>query len=130
MDANTIINELLYKGLIPAGVHQKLTETDCPKQQNELLHACLLKTCTNEALMRACFMITSVQGNPKMSALGKDMQRRLESGVCVCLSLFLFVCVCVSCILLYSVTELLYTEFVQCCVQYVYDLRLTFDCIR
>ena len=84
MDANAVVNELLYKGLIPAGVHKKLTETDCPKQQNEFLHASLLRTCTNEALMSACDIITSVQGNPKMSALGEDMQRRLESGMCVC----------------------------------------------
>ena len=92
MDVNAVINELLYKGLIPAGDHKKLTETDCPKQQNELLHACLLRTCTNEALMRSCDIITSVQGNPKMSALGKDMQRRLESGVCVCVCVCMCVC--------------------------------------
>ena len=91
LDANAVVNELLYKGLIPAGVHKQLTETHCLKQQNELLHACLMRTCTNEALMRICNIITSVQGNPKMSALGEDMQRKLEAGVCVCVS----VCVCV-----------------------------------
>ena len=94
MDANAVINEFLYMGLIPAGVHQKLTETDCPKQQNELLHACLLRTYTNEALMRACDIISSVRGNPKMSTLGKDMQRRLDSGVCACVCACVRACVC------------------------------------
>ena len=95
MDANAVINELLYKDLIPAGVHKKLTETDCPKQQNEFLHASLLRTCTNKALMTACDIISSVQGNPKMSALGEDMQRRQESGVCVCVCAYACACVCV-----------------------------------
>ena len=88
MDANTVINEFLYKDIIPEGVQQKISKTDCPKQQNEILHACLVRTCTDEALMTACDIIIAVQGNPKMATLGKDMKRSLESGVCAC------ACVC------------------------------------
>ena len=80
-NANAVVHEFLNKGIIPVGVQRNISKTDSPKQQNEILHVYLLKTCTNEALMMACGIITSVQGNPKMSALGKDMQRRLESGM-------------------------------------------------
>ena len=88
IDANAVVYKFLNKGIIPEGVQRNISKTNCPIQQNEILHDCLLKTCTSEALMMACGIITSVQGNPKMSALGKEMQRRLESGVCTC------VCVC------------------------------------
>ena len=81
IDANVVVNKFLYKGIIPEGVQRNISRIDCPKQQNEILHECLLRTCSNEALMTACGIIASVQGNPRMSALGKDMQRRLGSGV-------------------------------------------------
>ena len=90
IDANAVVFKFLNEGIIPEGVQRNISATNCPIQQNEILHACLLKTCTNEALMTACAIITSVQGNPRMSAVGKDMQRRLESGVCVC------TCACAS----------------------------------
>ena len=95
MDATAVINEFLYQGIIPDVVRSELIGTASPRQQNVFLHATLLRTCTNEALMRACDIITSVQGNPKMSALGRDMQRRLESGVCVCVRACVRACVCV-----------------------------------
>ena len=102
IDANAVVNEFLNKGIIPKGVQRNISKTDCPKLQNEILHDCLLTTCTNEALMTACGIITSVQGNPRMSALGNDIQMRLQSGVCVCVCVcahlcawFVRVCVCV-----------------------------------
>ena len=95
MDTNTVINEFLYKDIIPGGVQQKISRTDCPKQQNEILHASLVRTCTDEALMTACGIIIAVKGNPKMATLGKDMQRSLESGVCVRVCVCACVCVCV-----------------------------------
>ena len=76
--------DMFHYKIIPDGVLESIAKADGRRQRNSILHDCLLRTCTNEALMRACGIITSVQGNPKMSALGKDMQRRLESGVCVC----------------------------------------------
>ena len=93
IDANAVVNKFLYKGIIPEGVQRNISRIDCPKQQNEILHECLLRTCTSEALMTACGIIASVQGNPKMSTLGKDIQRRLESGVCVCAHVCVRVCV-------------------------------------
>ena len=93
MDASAVINEFLYKGIIPEGVKQEISKTDCPRQQNEILHACLAKRCTNEALMTACGIIISVQGNSKMSTLGKEMQKSLESGVCACACVCLRLCV-------------------------------------
>ena len=88
MDANSVALDLFHFGIIPDGVQERIEKADSQRHRNSTLHKCLLRTCTNDAFMRACDIITSVQGNPKMSALGKDMQRRLESGVCVC------VCVC------------------------------------
>ena len=90
MDASIVALDLFHFGIIPDGVQERIEKAYSQKQRNSTLHKCLLRTCTNDAFMRACDIITSVQGNPKMSALGKDMQRRLESGVCVC------VCVCVG----------------------------------
>ena len=84
MDASSVVSDFVYHSIIPDGVRESITKADGQRQRNSELHECLLRTCTNDALMRACDIITSVQGNPKMSALGKDMQRRLESGVCVC----------------------------------------------
>ena len=40
------------------------------------------RTCTKEALMRACGIIIEVKGNPKMKSLGEDMKRRLETRKC------------------------------------------------
>ena len=89
MDASAVVSDLVYHGIISDGVRESIAKDDDPRQRNSTLHDCLLKTCTNEALKTACGIITSVQGNPRMSALGKDMQRKLESGVCAC------VCACV-----------------------------------
>ena len=36
----------------------------------------------------------AVEGNPKMAALGKDIKKRLEAGVCVCVCVCVRVCVC------------------------------------
>ena len=94
IDASTIVSAFVYNGIISDGVYERIAMADGPRQRNSTLHDYLLRTCTNEALMTACGIIASVKGNPRMSALGKDMQRRLESGVCmrhVCTR----VCVCV-----------------------------------
>ena len=95
MDASTVVSDFVYHGIIPDGVRESIAKADGPRQRNSTLHDCLLKTCTNEALKTACGIITSVQGNPRMSALGKDMQRKLESGVCTCVCVYACVCVCV-----------------------------------
>ena len=84
MDASSIGLDLFHHGIIPDGALESLANAHGQRQRNSTLHDFLLRTCTIEALMTACGIITSVQGNPRMSALGKDMQRRLESGVCAC----------------------------------------------
>ena len=92
MDTNDVFRELSHHGIISDGDQKRIAKEDSPRQQNTILHACLLRTCTDEALMRACDIIIAVQGNPKMATLGKDMQRSLKSGVCVCLCVCVHVC--------------------------------------
>ena len=89
MDTSIIVSDFVYHGIISDGVQESIAKADGPRQRNSILHDHLLGTCTNKAMMTACGIITSVRGYPRMSALGKDMQRRLESGVCTC------VCICV-----------------------------------
>ena len=79
VDANTVVWELLYKNIIPRGVQERISRTDEPKQQNEILHDCLQRRCTKEALMEVCDIIVSVRGHPKMRELGKAMKRRLHT---------------------------------------------------
>ena len=103
MDVSSIALDLFHDGIIPDGALESIGNADGQRHRNSILHECLLRTCTNEALTTVCGIITSVKGNPKMSALGKDMQRRLESGVCVCVHVvcvrvcvyMLCACVCV-----------------------------------
>ena len=80
VDANTVVWELLYKNIISRGVQERISRTDEPKQQNEILHDCLQRTCTKEALMEVCDIIVSVRGHPKMRELGEAMKRRLHTG--------------------------------------------------
>ena len=74
--------ELLHKNIIPRGVQERISRTDEPKQQNEILHDCLQRTCTKEALTEVCDIIVAVRGHPKMRELGEAMKRRLHTGVC------------------------------------------------
>ena len=100
VEAGAIIMELLDKDIIPDGVQEKIAKTDSPKQQNEILHARLMKTCTIDALRTVCEIIMKVRGNPKMKALGEAMTKSLETGKC-CAFVFVCVFVCVfACVLL------------------------------
>ena len=89
MDASTVVWELLYKDIIPRGVQERISRTDEPKQQNEILHDCLQRTCTKGALMEVCNIIVTVKGHPKMRQLGEAMKWRLHTGECV-------VCLCME----------------------------------
>ena len=82
MDAIAVVRELEQQGVIPQGEQDTITKTSSRKQQNEILFACLKRTCTKEVLMRACGIIIEVKGNPKMKSLGEDMKRRLETRKC------------------------------------------------
>ena len=83
MDASTVVWELLYKNIIPRGVQERISKTDEPKQQNEILHDWLQRVCTKEALMEVCNIIVATKGHPKMRELGEAMKRRLHTGKCV-----------------------------------------------
>ena len=80
MDTSAIVGELVHRHIIPDSVQVEISKVTSPKQQNEILHAGLKKSCTKKALMRACKIIIAVEGNSRMSALGADMKRRLETG--------------------------------------------------
>ena len=83
LDANTVVWELLYKDIIPRGVQERISRTEEPKQQNEILYDRLQKTCTKAALIEVCDIIMAVRGHPKMRELGEDMKRRMHTGKCV-----------------------------------------------
>ena len=63
-------------------------------RQNQILHECLLRKCTEEALRRVCEIIIAVRGNPRMKALGRDMKSMLDSKCCVLVCTY--VCMCVG----------------------------------
>ena len=87
MDVIMVVMELLDKDIISDGVRESIERANGPRHRSEILHEHLKRTCTEEAFRTVCGIIASVRGNTKMSALGKDMQRSLESGVCVCRSI-------------------------------------------
>ena len=84
MVAENVLWDLLDMDIIDDGNLREIRETKNTKQQNKMLHLCLTEKCTPEALKTVCEVIIDVKGNPKMRALGEDMKRRLEAGVCVC----------------------------------------------
>ena len=45
MDANAIAHELVHQSIIANGDLTTISRTPDARQQNEILHACLLKTC-------------------------------------------------------------------------------------
>ena len=85
MNALTVSSKFLADGILPPGDHESISKTSCPKLRNEILHLSLKRTCTEEALMKACGVIIAVEGNSKMTSVGKDMLLMLETGVCVCI---------------------------------------------
>ena len=84
MDANAVFLRLFRHGIISESDKESIAKADGQIQRNTILHACLVRACTNEALMRACGIFVSVRGNSSVSTLGKDMRRKLELGGCAC----------------------------------------------
>ena len=82
MDANAIVMTLLHNGIINEGDQREVSIVFNPIEKNKILHLCLRNRCTNDALKMVCDVMIGVAGNPKMAALGTDMQRRLETGKC------------------------------------------------
>ena len=92
MDANAIVYDLRCANIISDGNVRTITGNLNTKQQNGFLHAHLQRTCDEEALAEVCDLLTAVQGNRKMNALGRGPKSELEKViVCVCVC----VCVCV-----------------------------------
>ena len=83
MDANAIVHDLKHQDIIGDGDLTTITRNPDARQQNQYLHACLLKKCTEDALRKMCGIIIDVQGNPRMKALGEDMKSMLEGKCCV-----------------------------------------------
>ena len=83
MDSNAVVLDLLHYNVISEGDQRTITMTMDRTQQNKFLHFYLRK-CTKDAFHLVCDIISEVKGNPKMSALGTAMKRRLETGNCVC----------------------------------------------
>ena len=78
MDAKAVVRELVQKRIIPQAVQVEVSRETSPKQQNQILHAGLKKSCTKETLLRACDIIIAVEDNSRMRALGAAMKRQLQ----------------------------------------------------
>ena len=89
-DANAVLHELRHRKIISDGDLTKITGNPDAKQQNEILHRCLTRSCDEEALMEVCDMMIAVDGNRRMNALGRKMKCKLKGKkivqlvVCVC----------------------------------------------
>ena len=82
VDAMTVIYELRYKKIISEGDLKMIERNPDTKQQNEILHARLERSCDEEALMEVCDMMIAVDGNRRMNALGREIKGELEKGIC------------------------------------------------
>ena len=92
MDANAIVHDLKYDGIIDGGDLTNITKTPGGREQNAILHDCLLQKCTEEALMKVCKIIVD-QDHPRMKELGEQMKSKLDgvwdivharTSVCLC----------------------------------------------
>ena len=95
MDSNAVVLDLLHHDIITEGDQRRITMTMDRIQQNKFLHLYLKEKCTEDAFHLVCDIISGVKGNPKMSALGTAMKRRLATGNSVCVCVCACVCVCV-----------------------------------
>ena len=82
MDASSIVWQLVQEGIIDDGDRTQIIMELNRRVQNQILHSCLKQKCTWDAFNTACDMIINVPGNPLLTALGNDMQRRLQTGKC------------------------------------------------
>ena len=80
MDASTVVMELLHRDVIDEVDQKVITMEHNPNKRNQILHACLIKKCTDDALKTVCDVMIGIPGNPRMETLGYDMKRRLEMG--------------------------------------------------
>ena len=89
MDASTVVMDLLHRGIIDEADQRVIAMEHNLNKRNQILHECLMKKCTNDALRTVCDVMIAIPGSPRMAALGNDMRKRLEIGkwsVCACMS--------------------------------------------
>ena len=80
MDADAIVMNLKYSGIIGDGQQKIITRTDDGRQKNQFLHDFLLGSCTKEAMLTVCDEMINAPGNPKMKQVGKELKSALEKG--------------------------------------------------
>ena len=92
MDAQAVVGELRQNGIVPQSCQEKVAKADGYRQRNEILHDCLKRTCTREALIKACDIIIelaeegSEESNPNMKKVAEDMKKKLGTGNTTCAS--------------------------------------------
>ena len=90
VDAKVVVGELKHNGIVPQSCQEKVAKADGYRQRNEILHDCLKRTCTREALIEACDIIIelakkgSEESNPNMKKVGEDMKMKLGAGKTIC----------------------------------------------
>ena len=93
MDAKAVVDDLKQSNIVPQDCQEKVSKADGYRQRNVTLHDYLKRTCTREALMKACDIIIELAGgeegkggSPKMKKVAEDMKMKLETGknLCVC----------------------------------------------
>lgn len=90
MDADAIVFELYNRDIISDSDKHRIISTFGRKQQNEILHRCLVRTCTHGALIEACDIMIAVPGSPKIKGLANEMKMQLL-GKC-CMYVFMYAC--------------------------------------
>ena len=90
VDAQAVVGELRQNGIVPQSCQEKVAKADGYRQRNEILHDCLKRTCTREALIKACDIIIelaeegSEESNPNMKKVAEDMKKKLGTGKTTC----------------------------------------------
>ena len=72
--------ELVHRDVIDEVDEKVIAMEHNPNRKNQILHACLMKKCTNDALKIVCDVMIGISGDFRMAALGNDMKRELETG--------------------------------------------------
>ena len=96
IDANSIVFNLKYMGIISERDLMTITQNNDTIWQNQFLFDHVRSKCNEKALMIFCDEVMSVQSNPRMKAFGEDMKRLLAGKhlcVCVCACVCARVCV-------------------------------------
>ena len=83
LDAEAVIFDLKHYGIISDGDLTSVRKIDSATQQNQLLHFCLTRKCTKDALLKVCGILIECKGNPKMNSLGRELMQRLAKGIWV-----------------------------------------------